>query len=358
VSARLRVLGSVFALALALACGKKGPPLPPYKPDPQPAGAVKAWQQGSNLAVSFQAARTTVEGRPLDVHEVEVVVADRAGDLAKVGTVYRFHVAPGEVRTELVPLPAPGSSVRVGVRSRAGGVRAPIASIFTLTVHEPPATPAGITAKNDPAGVLLTWPTVPPTPVPTAPPTPRPVAPVAPGAILAATPVPTPTPAPIAGYQIRRRPPTGAAVLLSEKPIAGPPFLDETALGSGRFCYTVRRVIVAEPVIASADSPEGCVDVKDVRPPQPPVGLTAQPRNGGFELAWSPSPDADVTVYRVYRAATGTMPQKLAEKPAAERTYVDASAPARGTAYRFTVTAVDAAGNESSPSSPAEAALP
>ena len=295
------------------------------------------------------------------MHEVEILVADRAGDMAKVAAVYRFPVAPGEMRTETVPLPAAGAGVRVGVRSRVGNARSPAAGPVTLKVYEPPTAPASVTATNDPAGVLITWPTVPPTPAPTAAPTPSPTAatPLSPSAVLATTPAPAaaPGPPPTSGYQIRRRPPTGPAVLLFEKAIAGPPFLDETAKGPGRFCYTVRSVIMIDPPVASADSPEACVEVKDVRPPQPPTGLTAAVRAGAIELSWSPSTDGDVASYRVYRGSGGVLPAKVAELPATERAYKDATG-ARGAAYRFTVTAVDASGNESSPSPPAEATLP
>jgi hypothetical protein len=360
---RVRLLAALLALGVPLACGKKGPPLPPFKPDPQPAGALKVSQQGASLLVSFQAARQTVEGRSLDVHEVEVLVADRAGDMAKVATVHRFTAAPGEARTETVPAPPPGTTVRVAIRSRAGGVRSPLSSPFVLKVYVPPPAPANVTARNDPAGVLLTWTTVPPTPAPTASATvavpTAATATVAPSALLSATATPAtaPTPTPASGYEVRRRPAAGAAVLLTGKPIAAPPFLDEAPLGSGRFCYTVRVVVATDPPLSGNDSSESCVDVKDQRPPQPPGGVTVLPRAGAFELSWSPSADADVALYRVYRASGGALPARLAEMPAAERAYRDPSG-VRGTAYRFTVTAVDAAGNESSPSPPAEATLP
>ncbi|HXT19164.1 MAG TPA: hypothetical protein VN923_00285, partial [Thermoanaerobaculia bacterium] len=76
-----------------------------------------------------------------------------------------------------------------------------------------------------------------------------------------------------------------------------------------------------------------------------------------IDLSWSPSGEADLAVYRIYRAAGEAAPQRLAEVPAGTTEYRDAS-PGRGSPHVYTVTAVDRAGNESPPSASAEAHLP
>jgi hypothetical protein len=364
-----RFLQALAVVLLALSCGKKGPVLAPLRPDPQPVADLKVGQQGDTLVVSYQAPRQTLDLQPLDVHEIEVLVADKPGDITKVGrVVHRVQVAPGETRTEAVPLPAVGSTVRTAVRGRFKGIRGAPSRVVGLTVETPPPAPASVTASNDPAGVLVMWPTVPPTPAPTArltpsptaTPTPMPAATTAAGATaVAAAPTPTPTPAPtaaVAGYLVRRRPPTGAATLLTAKPIPAPPFLDESSLATGRWCYSVARVVAWEPLVASTHSPEGCVDVKDVRPPQPPSGLTLIASRGALELSWSPSADPDVATYRVYRSHGGGEPQRLGEQPPADRLFRDTAA-VRGTVYQYQVTAVDGSGNESALSAPVEASL-
>jgi fibronectin type 3 domain-containing protein len=107
------------------------------------------------------------------------------------------------------------------------------------------------------------------------------------------------------------------------------------------------------PLVASAESPEACLDVKDLRAPASPTGVALLPQGGGLEVSWSPAPEADVLNYRVYRAAAGGELQKLVERTASERSFVDTTA-ARGTKYRYVVTAVDRAGNESAQSTPVE----
>jgi fibronectin type 3 domain-containing protein len=85
--------------------------------------------------------------------------------------------------------------------------------------------------------------------------------------------------------------------------------------------------------------------------PSAPTGLTALAEPGALEIRWSPSAEGDLASYRVYRAEPNSPPARLAEVPAGTTLYRDETA-ARGAPYRYTVTAVDQAGNESAPSAP------
>jgi fibronectin type 3 domain-containing protein len=67
--------------------------------------------------------------------------------------------------------------------------------------------------------------------------------------------------------------------------------------------------------------------------------------------------DLDLAHYRVYRSVERGAPERLAELPAGETSFRDEGLEP-GRAARYTVTAVDAAGNESEPSSPASAQRP
>jgi fibronectin type 3 domain-containing protein len=116
-------------------------------------------------------------------------------------------------------------------------------------------------------------------------------------------------------------------------------------------CYVVRTVHATDPLLESGPSAESCVKVRDISPPQAPLGLSVLEADGAAELSWSPSPEADLALYRVYKAARGGEPAKLAEVKAGETAYRD-PAPRSG-AVVYTLTAVDKAGNESPPSSSA-----
>jgi hypothetical protein len=82
----------------------------------------------------------------------------------------------------------------------------------------------------------------------------------------------------------------------------------------------------------------------DTTAPTAPANLTAQPVSGGrVDLEWTQSTDnVGVTGYRIYRGGdvVGTV-------PADGLSYHDASDVRPGTSYTYTVTAVDAAGNQS-----------
>ncbi len=111
------------------------------------------------------------------------------------------------------------------------------------------------------------------------------------------------------------------------------------------------------PQIESEASNEECLKVEDVSPPPAPAGVTARETEGGIELAWSPSPEPDVKVVRVYRSAANAGTKLVAELPGATTTYLDAEAP-QGVLVHYTLKAVDEAGNESPASSPAAALRP
>jgi hypothetical protein len=148
----------------------------------------------------------------------------------------------------------------------------------------------------------------------------------------------------------------GDHALLLPDPLSGTSFEDAGAPQGQTLCYVARLVTFTDPLLESADSPEACVDVKDVFPPAVPSGLTALLQDAQVEVSWSPSSDADLSAYRVYRAAPGAAPERVAEVPAGTTTVRDA--PPAGPVFVYTLTAVDKAGNESAPSPPAEVRRP
>jgi hypothetical protein len=92
----------------------------------------------------------------------------------------------------------------------------------------------------------------------------------------------------------------------------------------------------------------------DERPPRPPVEVLAQPAVGGIRLQWNAAADDQhVAGYRVFRSDDPgfTQPKEslfLAEV-SEERVYRDLAV-SPGQTWSYSVTAIDAAGNESRPS--------
>jgi hypothetical protein len=347
---RRGLLLGVAGLALAASCGKRGDPLPPLRRTPQAVTGLRVVQRGDRIEVSYAAPRTATDEARLPVLEVEIFHAEAEGDIVKVGRRVARKAAPGESLVESLPLPAPGTRVRVAARAVAWGRPSALTPEAALTVKPPPPRPAGLEGRLVPAGVALSWIAV-ALPAPSPSPTPLPDETPLPAAS------PSPSPPPKSGYWVYRRPSGGAYTRpLTAHPVAGPPATDEGAAPGESVCYVVRAVAATDPVVESAPSEEVCLTVRDVAPPAPPSGVAAIAADGAIEVSWSPSPEPDLAGYRIYRATPGGEPVRLAEVGPGETSYRDASE--AGAPYLYTLTAVDAAGNESAPSAAAEVIRP
>jgi fibronectin type 3 domain-containing protein len=100
------------------------------------------------------------------------------------------------------------------------------------------------------------------------------------------------------------------------------------------------------------------VQALDTTPPDPPGPVTAVPIPGGVQLQWVPSPSKDVDHYLVRRQSGGIAPATAHDgfpSPDAdippEVHQVTTTQLTNGSTYSFSVFAVDAAGNQSRPSS-------
>jgi len=155
----------------------------------------------------------------------------------------------------------------------------------------------------------------------------------------------------------RRDPESAFRRPLTAAPVAAPPFRDTTIAPGERWCYVVRTVASTEPVVESAGSGEACVENRDVFPPAAPTGVAVLARDDALEVSWSPSLEADLALYRVYRAENGGAPVRVAEVTPPDTTFRDTAAP-RGAALSYSVSAVDRSGNESPRSAAVEARRP
>lgn len=357
------LLGLAVLASLA-GCGKRGDPLPPLRKTPPPVAGLRVAQRGDQLEISGAAPRASVDGVPIPELEVEILRADREGPLDEVGLKLRVPAAPGEIFTAVVPLPQPGTPLRVAARVVSKGGASLRTPPVSFTAQSPPAAPTGLRAGLAATGVRLEWqgerprPTPQPSPSPSAaPPSPSPSGAASPAASV--TPVPSPSAPPFAGgFWVYRRGRDGSyGPPLSPKPLEENSFEDEAAPMGTELCYVVRAVASLAPVVESARSDEACIAVRDLTPPAPPSGLGVLPRDGGLEVSWSPSTDTDLALYRLYRAAGRGTEIRRAELPAKETAFLDEDG-SPGTDYRYRLTAVDKDGNESAPSAPAEGRFP
>jgi hypothetical protein len=90
----------------------------------------------------------------------------------------------------------------------------------------------------------------------------------------------------------------------------------------------------------------------DTAPPATPSGLAASVQPGGVRVRWSANSEADLAGYHVYRAPAQSGPfARLDGSTVAVTEFTDASAPDSASLW-YSVTAVDATGNESARTAP------
>ncbi len=91
------------------------------------------------------------------------------------------------------------------------------------------------------------------------------------------------------------------------------------------------------------------MQMPDVTPPDPPASFRAEiDRGARVNVTWGASPSPDVVSYNVYKA-TNARDTSMVQVPRNRRFIVDENV-VPGEVYRYFATAVDSAGNESSPS--------
>ncbi|MBZ5681277.1 MAG: hypothetical protein LAO24_14350 [Acidobacteriia bacterium] len=117
----------------------------------------------------------------------------------------------------------------------------------------------------------------------------------------------------------------------------------------------------AEIQVEGDDSPEVKVFADDVFPPAVPSGLQAVFSGPGQEpfidLIWAPVTDVDLAGYNVYRHEEGKAPERVNSEPVKTPAYRDKSV-AAGKQYFYSISAVDARGNESTRSEEASERVP
>lgn len=325
---------ALVALAVLLAgCGAPGDPLPPSLNIPERITDLRARQQGELVIVEFTLPALTTDG--LALRRLPVVEL-RAGPppegyfdtrrwAAQAQPIPVQTAQPGPARVSFPARPWVGRELVLGVRAAGPkGRLSEWSNLAVVPVVPPLETPAELRAESAPAGVRLRW-------------------------AAART-------QPQVRFRIFRREAEGQDI----EPIGEsdkPEFTDPGAAFGRRFEYCVQAFLKTgdSEAVSELSQPVSITPV-DRFPPAAPRGLRVAAGLRGVELAWDPNTEPDLRGYRVWRAAEGEALAPLSnilELPS----YSDRNTES-GKRYRYAVTAVDADGNESAPSSPVEVTAP
>jgi hypothetical protein len=378
-------LALLFAgMLLPLACGKKGDPQPPLPRGPIAVKDLAVEQEGQDAVLTFTFPDRLLTGGPLtDLDAVEVyrvvkpspeLTAPRrpggpppmTGSTSTGGVIHlpgeaerreatnvriaeeAFYAAAERVATLRSPDIAqatrgatlvyrdplaslflekegPQPLAYAVISVRRGGQRSPLSNIVALTPDIAPQAPELEPPLLEEGKVCLEW----------TPPTEN---------VLS-------QPVEIGGYRVYRRALSDEAYdnPLNGTPVAATSFVDTSAPYNVPVAYTVRAVLAKNPRIEGLPADEIYVLPRDVYPPKPPARVDVLSEGQLVRVLWDPVDAPDLAGYVVFRAEGTSPPVRMNDAPLTDPFFTDKTVKP-GRRYRYTVRAIDRAGNLSAPS--------
>ena len=321
---RFPALAAAISAAIAVfvtGCGYIGDPLPPALRRPLGVTDLAAVQRGSNIVITFTIPQTTTEGLPLHGDEqVDLRVGPPAADVnawARGAEHAAIRATGDTARAEVPASKWYNQTVNIAVN-----VLGPTGHTYGWSSYVPlmvvPALPKpeGVSAANAPDAVRLTW--------------------------HAGAPE----------FRIFRKMPDEAGIGMQIGTSTRPEYTDNTIEYGKTYDYTVQSVEKTATGYAESElSATSSFRPKDTFPPAVPTGLTAVPGSRSIDLVWDRNTEKDFASYRVFRDG-----RQIAEGITAPA-FSDRDVKP-GTKYRYQVSALDNAGNESAASAAAEAVIP
>jgi hypothetical protein len=394
----------VFVIALvSVACGKKGPPLPPLVRLPAPP-EIRADRRGSTVELALVVPGANVDGtRPANISRVDVYALTGSPsfteeDLLKHGTRVASldvkaprdpdnTVEPEEPQEDVPPPEGAGldqgakttvqdrldAAALVPANLRAGTSRRSEAPEPDRPLLGPSTTAAvrtymgvGINTRgrkgrfSGRVAVSLAPPPLPP---------PTPTVTYTETAITVVWTAPTSTGAaqnpdnavlpshelgplrPALGYNVYD---SAAGTLLTPTPVTEARYTDSRITWGEERCYVVRAVEkIGAMSVESEAQPARCAKLVDIFPPAAPKDLKAVSSEGVISLIWEASPESDLAGYIILRAQAPAEPvTPVVPAPVLETSFNDTVQP--GVRFVYVVRAVDKAGNASAPSNSVE----
>lgn len=348
------------ALCLVLAsCAQTGPPLPPSLELPKPPTDLHASRKGDAVTLTWseptlttdrQSVRFLGSTRICRSTEAEMTACgDPAGEVvARVERPPREAQAKPQTFTDRLPSTVqeqdPTGDVTYAVevlnRDRRGAGLSNRVHVPAAPTYPPPEHPAAVLTGD---GVVVSWTSAGETTI---------------------------VPGVQHRYRIYRRDEgTGKDTIAGEVLAADPGparFVDSSFEWEQTYLYRITAVSIvtrrgSNVEVEGEDSSALRVVAHDVFPPAVPSGLQAVASGEGqksfVDLIWAPVTNADLAGYNVYRHDAKGTAAKLTSELVKSAAYRDVAVVA-GTAYVYSVSAVDVRGNESAKSEEASETVP
>jgi hypothetical protein len=294
-------------------CGYVGDPMPPLANVPSRVTDLAAVQRGSRIIVQFTVPERTTEGVAMKTPprlDLRIGTATPPFD-AGVWAAQARQLTEGPLPYAISSAEWTGKEVGIAVDVIGpNGKHSGWSNFANLPVVAPPPQPEAVQATATPEGVHLTW------------------------------------NGPPGDFRVFRR----AGEETGFSPIANVSesgWTDSSVEFGKPYTYLVQRVVKTgeRQEAESEPSAEIAVTPLDKFAPASPSGLSAFPAPDSIELTWQRNGETDLAGYRIYRAGGEGAFEKIADVtqiPAYSDRAVE-----HGKQYRYGVTAIDQAGNES-----------
>ncbi len=316
----------LFILTLT-SCGYIGPPLYPALNVPVLVTDLAAVERGDHFDVTFTVPSLTTEGLPVtSLGSIDLRVGPNKETAFKVeqwaSTATRETISPpskpGPVTAKIGLRDFVGHEVVMAVRiSNAKGRFSDWSNLFVVQVLPPLAKPDLATPEDVQDGVLVKW--------------------------------AAPNENSFRIFRKETEEPEPTQIGTADKP----EYVDKTIIYGKSYQYFVQGI--HDTAESEAAGPVA-ITPKDKFPPAVPANVTATAGLSAIELAWTRNEERDFHGYRIYRATADGAFEPLADNVQVPN-YSDRAVES-GKRYRYTVTAVDEAGNESNRSPIVEATAP
>jgi hypothetical protein len=296
-------------------CASVGPPVPPSLKIPEAVRDLSVFERGDNLIVDFTAPARATDGLALQrLDRIDLEIDSKGVPVSRT--------EPGPVHLTLAVREWAGRNITVRVRSAGPSGRYSAWSNQAHLKALPPLPQPQVHAEAAPSGVRLTWPAA--------------------GAG--------------AQYRVYRLGPGELKPALAAT-VTAPEYVDSQAQFGKTYEYSLQAFVPSgDSEVQSEPSAAVSIAPVDTFPPAVPAGLTALAGVSSIDVTWNPDSEPDLKGYYLYRSAGGQPFARLGElltAPAATDRAVQS-----GVHYRYEVSAVDQAGNESAHSAPVEAIAP
>ena len=342
------------------ACATIGPPQPPSLELPKPPIDLRAVRKGDRVILTWTIPTATTDRqtiralgptqicRGLDaLKECGTPVGKTTTPLPQTSTQTKKQKTEASYSDTLPPTLesfAPSASITYAVEVlNRDGRAAGISNLARVPLIRTPPPPLDFQAQVTGQGIVLSW----------------------------TNNLPRPMPNVHYLYRVyRRQQGTSQPTLAGELPIGSDPRLTFTDSGfewEKTYAYHLQTVtVISEPnkpevQLEGDDTPDVTVFADDKFPPSVPSGLQAVFSGPGqqpfIDLVWAPVSDVDLAGYNVYRHEEGAAATKLNSELAKIPAYRDTNV-VSGKRYLYSVSAVDARGNESAKSEEASEAVP